>query len=224
MSGGIRRGKLKLKNHSKISKPTNIFKKKPSTLSNSKEEPETIWRRALLVSHIKGPIIILSKESIICCAKAEKKPSLLANANLEDQIFIPTSTEQVWFSSSIIEGRITIKNGSTGKLLSSDKEGQISVTKEAIGPGDEWIPYEHSQQIDTIKVSYFALQNYTFKNWLYIDEFNNLKAVSDKENSLFTIQYQKRHKDMITNISNSSHQSRESSLEERIKKKHDPYC
>lgn len=215
MTGGIRRGKLKLKSHAKVSKSftSSTVKKNTSSVRGPSKEEESIWKKAYLTSQLKGPLILISNDSILCCSKEDKTPSLISKT--EKDIFIPTSTEQVWLSSSIVEGRIIFKSGSTGKLLSSDMEGNITATKEAIGPGDEWIPFQRESQHS------FAFQNFTFKSWLNIT--NNSITATKEDTSLFTIQYQQEQQQQHKEL-HIQKKSRESYLEERIKKKHDPYC
>lgn len=196
---------------------------------SSKPEPE--WASAKCLDDLMGPFMLVIPEGaeplvITCQDNGNLQASSVGSLNLSrhmDQIE-PNDVKQVFVGQSLIPGQFSIKSAS-GKYLSSNHVGKVVANKDAVGQTEEWIPLK----TDTG----FAFKNYQGQYWTFEPSLGTINALSEtvSDRASFHVQCRALKPKSIKKLDPSTAEyesevecQHEALLDERIKKKHDPYC
>lgn len=146
------------------------------------------------IKALKGPTLILAsdEEPLLLVSDEEgtirgQRASSLNIQELAVDKLEPTEANQVLVARSFLPGIVSFKNV-FGKYLGCDSLGKVSISKEAVGPGEEWT-------ISSVPGG-FALQNYMGKYLAIEHETGRLRA--DSETVGFEETLQIRHQKYMT--------------------------
>ena len=132
---------------------------------NSEDTAQDGWVAAESLEDIStGPLFITFASSPPVALASDPLGKIYAshitlNANGEIANAEPDDVRQVWIATRVVGSKKISLKTATGKLLSCDRVGILSATKEAIGPQEEWEPVQRDNA--------WAFRN-VFERFLYI--------------------------------------------------------